>query len=252
MRWSRGRNPWLLGCVEGTIWFYGSDAYLMGGLVDGMKTDLGLVPLSPRAAEHGRPIAEAEPARLYQQARRVAKADPDGDWESMKLQPAREDLVRRTIENALSSGRALTTFERFGRDVERTAYTCTGRGGFSLLMNVESQSCYSNAFLDLLTPPRTDNEAHLCACGVRALCDHLEAAGIVSCFTMTPCDDVALAAAFLRNGFRRTGCLSGHFVLGPTRSDAFLWTRRRARQLGDGTARDLAGFACAKSLPGLV
>ena len=40
------------------------------------------------------------------------------------------------------------------------------------------------------------------------------AEGVVSCFSLAPSDDLALATAFLHNGFRRTGLLLDHLVVG--------------------------------------
>jgi hypothetical protein len=51
---------------------------------------------------------------------------------------------------------------------------------------------------------------------------------VISCFSLAPSDDVALATAFLQNGFRRTGLLVEHLLLGGERKDAILWSRKLA------------------------
>jgi hypothetical protein len=50
----------------------------------------------------------------------------------------------------------------------------------------------------------------------------------VSCFSLAPSDDVALAIAFLYNGFRRTGLLVNHLATAGRRKDAILWSRKLA------------------------
>jgi len=50
----------------------------------------------------------------------------------------------------------------------------------------------------------------------------------VSCFALSPSDDVALATAFAFNGFRRTGLLVGQLLVGQKRKDAIVWSRKLA------------------------
>jgi hypothetical protein len=56
----------------------------------------------------------------------------------------------------------------------------------------------------------------------------------VTCFSLTPSDDVALATAFLQGGFRRTGLLHGHLVVGNRRRDAIVWSRKLANPAEEG------------------
>jgi hypothetical protein len=145
-----------------------------------------------------------------------------------KLAVVREADVRKGIEKAVRTGRAMTAFEPFGRDVERRFFTVTGRGGFELVASTESQSCFGNAFLELMTPPRTDAERLCTISALRTICDKLMSEGVVSCFSLAPSDDVALATAFVYNGFRRTGLLLNHLVLGNDRKDAIIFSRKLA------------------------
>lgn len=139
-----------------------------------------------------------------------------------------EGEARKAVALATRSGRALTAFEPFGRDVERRYFAVALRGGFQLVASTESQACFGNTYLELLVAPRNDAERFSTAASLRALCDRLLASGVVSCFSLAPSNDVALAAAFLHNGFRRTGLLSEHLVVGATRQDAILWSRKLA------------------------
>jgi len=161
-----------------------------------------------------------------------------------KLPPAKvaevdEAYARRAVAAAQRAGRALTAFEPFGRDIKRRHFAVSVRGGFELIASTESQSCFGNAYLELLQSPRTDAEKIGTTAAVHALCEKLLAEETVSCFSLAPSDDVALASAFVYNGFRRTGLLFEHLLLATTgqnppppqgqagkRADAILWSRK--------------------------
>jgi hypothetical protein len=177
-------------------------------------------PMSPAQARMERTIA-------------VAKRDVRGGaLPAVKLSPAPEEAARKAVAAATRSGRALTAFEAFGRDVERRSYVATGRGGFELFASVESQSCFSNAYIELLETPKNDAQKLGTAGALRALCAELETQEVVSCFALAPSDDTALAWAYLENGFRRTGLLLGHMVPSggkrDARTDAIVWSRKLA------------------------
>jgi hypothetical protein len=136
--------------------------------------------------------------------------------------------VKKALASAARGKRALTGFENFGRDVERHFYVCTARGGFSLMMGVEIQPCFNNAFIELLTSPRTEKEAALTRTAIGLLSDELFERDVVCCFAVSPTNAVELAVAYLANGFRRTGLLQSHYARGDRRVDAFLWARKLA------------------------
>ena len=208
---------------EGTIpgFFKRSDAYVLGARVTPALTGDD----SSRSGEHAI-VDEALAERNYQQARRLAKEAKGPAPRLVKLQPAYGAVVQKGVAAALRSGRALTRFEPFGRDVVRDAYQFTARGGFSLLGSVERQPCFDNAFIELLTGPRTDRDVALTLTAISLLCDRLMKEGTVACFALCPADDVGLAAAWLANGFRRTGHLAEQLIVGRERRDAFLFTRK--------------------------
>lgn len=139
-----------------------------------------------------------------------------------------EPEARKAIAVALRNGRALTAFEPFGRDAERRYFVATARGGFELYASTESQACFGNAYLELLQSPKTDAEKLATIGALKAFCDRLLSEGVVSCFSLAPSDDVAMATAFLHNGFRRTGLLVEHLMVGNERKDAILWSRKLA------------------------
>jgi hypothetical protein len=178
----------------------------------------GAAPLSPAQEMMERTIATAK---------REVK-DPTETLPQARIAPAREADSRKAVTAALRSGRALTAFEPFGRDVQRSFFVASARGGFELHASTEAQGCFGNAFLELLVAPRTPAEQAGTAAAVKAFAERLQAEGVVTCFSLTPSDDVALAAAFLHGGFRRTGLLLGHLVAGSRRKDAIVWSRKLA------------------------
>jgi hypothetical protein len=212
-----------------------SDAFILGCSVDaaalqtqlqvpiGLEEDEDPIPDEPSAAHD---FAEKTLAHAKKHSKELA----DRALPSTKLAVVRETEthIKKTIEKAIRSGRALTAFESFGRDVDRRFFHLTSRGGFELVASTESQSCFGNAFLELLTGPKTEAERLATVAALRTLCDKLLSEGVVSCFALAPSDDVALATAFVFNGFRRTGLLLNHVTVGGERKDAIVWSRKLA------------------------
>lgn len=208
---------------EGVIpgFFKRSDAYVLGTLVPRALGE----EAAPASGEAGEPD-ESAMERILTQARKLARELGGGSSRSVRLQPASDAVVKRAVAAATRAGRALTRFDRFGRDVQRSELAITARGGFSLLVSVERQPCFDNAFIELLAGPRTDRDVVLTAAGVRATCERLKREGTVGSFATSPVDDVGLAAAWLANGFRRTGTLVGHQLVRGQRRTSFLWTKK--------------------------
>lgn len=216
---------------EGTIpgFFKRSDAYVLGtavpnalaaGEVSGVLPDLAAL--------------EAAAEKVYQEARRIAKDLPEPSPRSVRLQPAAQAIVKKAVAAATRSGRALTRFDSFGRrDVERAEYHITARGGWSLIASVERQPCFDNAFLEFLTAPRNERDVTLTNAAIHQLIERLGREGTVACFAMSPIGDAGFAAAFVANGFRRTGTMPGHLLIGGQRQGAFLWTRKLATPTDD-------------------
>jgi len=211
---------------EGSIpgFYKRSDAFILGTEVTGSEDaeESGLRPVFTESS--GGPDAE----RLYQNTRKRWKERDVASLPPVRVQLARPADVAKAQAAAARQGRALTTFAPFGRDVERLFFTCTARGGFSLLCSVETQPCFDNAYFELLTGPRTEKETRLVISAVQKLMDELFERGIVACFALAPTDDMELGSVFLANGFRKTAVLARHLVRGKTRVDAFLWSRKLA------------------------
>ena len=229
---------------EGNIpgFYKRSDAFLLGCSVHGAphnvpiqsETRIALGRPVPVVVEDERDDAPVTSAahdfaeKTVVHAKKLSKELADKSLPLAKVGPARESDVKKALAAALRSGRALTAFEPFGRDVQRRYFTVTSRGGFELIASTESQACFGNAFLELLTGPKTEAERLATVASLRAICEKLLAEGVVSCFSLAPSDDVALATAFVFNGFRRTGLLQNHMVVGGERKDAIIWSRKLA------------------------
>ena len=209
-----------------------SDAFMLGCSVEGaeLTPNLGLPMLDddeePPAPEPSAAHDLAEKTLVH--AKKANKELLDRPLPVTKLAICRENEIKKTVDKAVRAGRALTAFEPFGRDVERRFFTVTGRGNFELVASTESQSCFGNAFLELLTAPKTDAERLCTISALRTICDKLMSEGVVSCFALAPSDDVAMATAFVYNGFRRTGLLQNHLAVGEERKDAIIFSRKLA------------------------
>ena len=215
---------------EGNIpsFYKRSDAYVLGALVgsDEPYEENEQSGTRPALTEDG---DDVETDRAYQAARRAIKEVEALSPMAVKLSVAKEGDVAKALAAATRAGRALSGFEPFGRDVVRTHYQATARGGLSLWASVESQTCFDNAFIELLTAPKTEKELALGSGALRQLCVELEKKGVVGCFALSPANDPRFSALFPVHGFRRTGVLRGHLCLGTRRVDAFLWSRKLAQ-----------------------
>ena len=176
------------------------------------------------------PLSEAHERmeRTVIHAKKHAKELAGESLPLAKMASISEADAKKAVASAVRTGRALTAFEPFGRDVERRYFMVSARGGFELVVSTEQQACFGNAFLELLTGPRNEAERLATASALRAICDKLVAGDVVGCFGLSPSDDVPLATAFVFNGFRRTGLLQSHVVVGDERKDVIIWSRKLA------------------------
>lgn len=213
---------------EGNIpgFYKRSDAYLMAMSMEAREPQQSGTRIRIQSAATPSPNDRAE--RAYQAARRLMRNRAPETLPKVKVAPARSQDIEKAFSNAVRSGRALTGLEAFGRDVQKEHFLCTARGGFSLLVGVESQPCFDNAFIEALCAPRGDKETWLTAASIELIGAQLIAQGIVSAFAVSPAESVELAASLLTAGFRRTGRLENHVAIQGQSVDAFLWSRRLA------------------------
>jgi hypothetical protein len=226
---------------EGSIpgFYKRSDAFLLGCAAWGgapprdgdevpIQSETRILAAKPTNGAAPLTAAQERMERTIVTAKKWVKGSPEKVLPQARVARVEEADARKAVAAALRSGRAITAFEPFGRDVERRFFLVTVRGGFELHASTESQICFGNAYLELLQGPRTETEKLAASGALAALCDTLTAEGVVSCFSLAPSDDVPLASVFLQNGFRRTGLLIEHLLFGGGRKDAILWSRKLA------------------------
>lgn len=213
---------------EGSIpgFYKRSDAYIMGLTFDASEPQQSGTRI--RIRTEAAPSVADRAERAYQAARRLMRNRAPESLPNVKVAPARSQDIEKAFSNASKSGRALTGLEAFGRDIRKEHFLCTARGGFSLLVGVEAQPCFDNAFIEALCAPRGDKETWLTAASLGLIGQNLMEQGIVSAFTVAPAESVELAAALMTAGFRRTGRLAEHVNVQGQRVDAFLWSRKLA------------------------
>ncbi len=214
-----------------------SDAFLLGALVEyedePPPRSMSRISVAARRERASEPPPSADASidmaerttfhakKLFRDAGLKGTAAP-------KITLINDADARKAVQVAQRSGKALTGFEVFGRDVERRHYTISARGGLEWTISIEWQACFGNVFLEALTSPRTEAERYAAAAGLTSVCDKLIDEGMVSCFACAPSDDVSLAYIFLASGFRKTGVLRSHIVAGSSRKDAIVWSRKLA------------------------
>lgn len=212
---------------EGSIpgFYKRSDAWILGATLDRL--------VSSKSEESGVrrvPVTDDEPGaeRLLNAAKRLAKERAPADPSAVKIQVVKESELAKSVSAAIRQGRDLTGFEPFGRDFTRYYYLASGRAGFSLAISAESQVCFDNALVEILTGPRSEKESAMTRSALHWVCEELHERGVVGCFATSPTTDVELSAVYLSNGFRKTGRLRSHVLRDGVRTDAFLWSRRLA------------------------
>jgi hypothetical protein len=174
------------------------------------------------------PAVSAQAEKTVTTARKHAKEFATGPLPQVKIAPLTQAEVQKRVAAATKEGRALTGFEPFGRDVTRDDVLVTGKGVSELVIGAEIQRCYGNAFLEVLTQPRDDKERAFLVSAIQAACERLHQNEIYCAFSLSPADDVRMAAAFVASGFRRTGLLRQHLRLRGERVDAILWSKKLA------------------------
>lgn len=218
---------------EGSVpgFYRRSDAWIMGAVVGQVG------PMKPERAYDSdddddlddEPSPAVELAeKLMEKSKRLAKETADKAVPTAKIAPIRREAAMKAVLAAQAAGRALTGFERFSRDAERSYAVVTAKGNFELVASWEMQPSFGSSLLEILTGPRDESERMLTVAAVRALMGRLAEIEAVSTFVVAPADDIALGSCFAANGFRRSAVLASHVELGGKRHDAILWAKKLA------------------------
>ncbi len=147
---------------------------------------------------------------------------------AMKISSLDATAMKKLIANATRSGRALSGFEPFGRDAIRQYFVSSTKGVGDIGLSLEEQPCFQCVLFELLISPKNEQEWMATAATTSTVCDRLTERGYVAAFAMSPTDDPWLASAYVYAGFRRTGVLRDHMLVGGERKDSYAWSRKLA------------------------
>lgn len=210
---------------EGSIpgYYKRSDAYLLGRVITDPPTVTeegapATVPADISAAEKTLTAARKTVSELT--VSKGTKVDVLDDHKLMAsgLVPARSRKSAAWFD------------ERFGSIGNRVHLVAHGptRGAKTVdqIVTGELQEPFGNAFVQCAMHPTRVEEARLMASALAGLHEVLHTREIGCAFAMSPADNSLAAAVFLQAGYRRTGVLSRHLVVGDHRVDALLFTRR--------------------------
>jgi hypothetical protein len=246
---------------EGSIpgFYRRSDAWIMGAVVsqvgpfrgDSLHDD---DDDDDHEARDGSPAA-ALADKTVVRAKKLLKDGGELLVPGVRITRASEVETRKAVSASTKLGRALTGFEPFGRDAARLYWSCTASplspkasgarsatkaartvsktkpakpGPYVTYAAREVQECFGNSMFEVLEAPRSDGDRLAVTSVVASICDALREERCASTFTLAPSDDVHFAAALLANGFRRSGLLQRHVVVGGERKDAVIWSRKLA------------------------
>lgn len=222
---------------EGAIsgYYKRSDAHLMGHLV---KTPPDVTP-------EGVPIPHALDTAFAEKtlvaARKLLPSLEEEGLRGLKAQV----LPEAEVAALKLPGKKATGWleDRFGRSGTRLHVAAKpARPGRSSakpavqLVSAELQEPFGNAYVNLAGYPSTPQDARLLIAALGALGEHLRSREVGCMFGVTPAADAVTAAAMLAAGYRKTGLLAQHVVLGDRRADTILWTRRPATSTADADA----------------
>ncbi len=207
---------------EGSIpgYYKRSDAYVMGHLIHdppAVNADGTLVP----------PIADQNRA---ERSINAAKKLKDVVAPKSARMQVMSDADVAGLKPLVKGKKSLPTFEeRFGRTGARLhlgARDPRNAKAHDQIVTAEVQECFGNAYLQVTTTPSTEIEARNLVAALNGMVETLRGREVASTFAFAPVDDLLIGAAMLAAGFRKTGLLAKHLIVGDQRVDAIMWTRK--------------------------
>lgn len=208
---------------EGSIpgYYKRSDAYVMGHLIHNppkVNADGALIAPVADLAKAEKAINAAKKVKEFI-APKGAKTVVMSDRELADLRAA-------------SKGKKSFAFfdDRFGRTGARV-HVVANPGKSSVktaeqIVSAEVQECFGNAFVQIAATPASEIEARMLVAALNGLVDQLKNREVASTFAFAPVSDSLVSAAMLAAGFRKTGLLAQHLIVGDKRADTILWTRK--------------------------
>lgn len=215
---------------EGSIpgYYKRSDAHVMGRLVppSAAMTEDQLAELpSANASAAERTLTHAKKLAPSFTPPRGTKVSLHSDETVVAVLPARTKKGGAWLD------------ERFGRAGERIHVAAklpkSGPRASEQVLSLELQEPFGNAFLQLTSWPLRNDDGIALLAALHATSEPLRLREIGCVFGVSPADCAISAAALVAAGFKRTGLLAQHLLLGERRVDALLWCRRSANADAD-------------------
>ena len=170
---------------EGSIpaFYKRSDAWILGAVVADVAPMRAATDGDDGECDDDAPAPSAAALlaeRTLQAAKRLLRDNAGATMPVTKLALARDADARKVLAAAQRAGRALTGFEPFGRDAERSLFAATTRSGLETWLGVEAQSCFGSSLVELLAAPRTEPERLALVGALRAVKAQLDPSGILN------------------------------------------------------------------------
>jgi hypothetical protein len=217
---------------EGSIpgYYKRSDAHVMGHLIHS----------PPKVDDEGNLIAPAADAvkaeKLINQAKKLRDSLAATRGAKTELMDARQlDALRNAFKGKKGAPPALD--DCFGRTGTRVHMVARDpKKAAEQFVAAEVQDCFGNAYLQLGATPADEADAKLTVALLQSISEELKGREVASAFLYAPVQDTLLGAALLGAGYKKTGLLARHLVVGGKRADSVLWTRKLLATAADADA----------------
>lgn len=213
---------------EGTIpgFYKRSDGHLCGCVIGERVASVEVSERDMRVAD--RTIASAK--------KMLDTLDPKP--KSAMVQEVEEEEALKERDKLWKVSTGFGAFDAFGRDAARMYYSCSYKKAPVNYISAEYEDCFGHSLVEILRRPDDHDGLLAVSWALMEMCEVLKDRGIVAGFAFTPSEDVEMASVYLACGFRKTGLLAQGVLVGDTRQDAILWTRKLANPGDDDAATE--------------
>ena len=157
---------------------------------------------------------------------------------SAMVQEVEEEEALKERDKLWKVSTGFGAFDAFGRDAARMYYSCSYKKAPVNYISAEYEDCFGHSLVEVLRRPDDHDGLLAVSWALMEMCEVLKDRGIVAGFAFTPSEDVEMASVYLACGFRKTGLLAQGVLVGDTRQDAILWTRKLANPGDDDAATE--------------
>ena len=213
---------------EGTIpgFYKRSDGHLCGCVIGERVASVEVSERDMRVAD--RTIASAK--------KTLDTLDPKP--KNAMVQEVEEEEALKERDKLWKTTTGFGAFDAFGRDAARMYYSCSYKKAPVNYISAEYEDCFGHSLVEVLRRPDDHDGLLAVSWALMEMCEVLKDRGIVAGFAFTPSEDVEMASVYLACGFRKTGLLAQGVLVGDTRQDAILWTRKLANPGDDDAATE--------------